>query len=138
MFKKSLFSQVDTSLELFKNYNWEEDEWTGFFKNILQKNYDTAEVQWDDDIKKELVYSIKKEVDAFIKAKKKHKQALTNQLRELTHPSHEFAPDHSIISKVKNLRWNFEEFRVNYSVDKVKFRVWKYYLAKLLNENGDM
>ena len=38
---------------------------------------------------------------------------------------------------MNNLRWNYEEFRVNYSIDQQKIKVWKYYLQRLLNEQGD-
>ena len=41
-----------------------------------------------------------------------------------------------MVSKVKNLRWNFEEFRINYHIDKQLIKVSQFYLNKLLSE-GD-
>ena len=40
------------------------------------------------------------------------------------------------ISLVDNLKWNHEEFQVDYSCLRKKYRVWKYFLTKLLKENA--
>lgn len=42
-----------------------QSEWSEFFKTVLEKTFDNSEVQWDNDIKKELVTAIKKEIDIF-------------------------------------------------------------------------
>lgn len=80
--------------------------------------------------------SIKREVDLFIKQKKKYQEIINERGKELTHPSHEFLFDNTVATTFKNLKWNFQEFKVRYSVDKNKFKVWKFYLACLLSE-GD-
>ncbi|CDW89296.1 UNKNOWN [Stylonychia lemnae] len=137
IFKKSLFLQVETSAELFKNYNWDEYEWSQFFKIIHSGNLDKPEVQWNDGVKQELVQNLKEEVDRFMKEKLKHTYIMSDSFRELLHPVHYYDADHQIKSRVKNLKWNYNEFRVNFSVDRKMFRVWKYYLSRLLVENGE-
>ena len=51
-------------------------------------------------------------------------------------PNHEFNIEKKVISKCKNLKWNYEEFEVDYQCLKPKYLVWKYYLTKLLNEEN--
>jgi hypothetical protein len=72
IFKKSLFLQVETAQELFKNFSWEETEWMQFFKLILNDTLDRPEIQWNENTLRELVEALKMEVYSFLKAKRKH------------------------------------------------------------------
>lgn len=133
IFKKSLFGRVQTPFELFRNYNWGENEWKEFFFVVLDRSYDTPTEQWNMEIRRELQINLKQEVGRFKEQKKLHKIAN----KELTHPTHEYSLDRHIVSKVRNLKWNFEEFNVTYKSEKENIRVWKYYLKKLLKEDED-
>ena len=104
-------------MDLLKTFNWEENEWRYFFFQVIRQNYDSPTEQWNDLIRAEMLAALRNEVSMFSKGQLKHKQVLTDQLRELTHPTHEYSNDNQIVSKVKNLRWNYEEFRVNYHVE---------------------
>jgi len=55
---------------------------------------------------------------------------------QLTHPTH-FFEGKRILSKVKNLRWNYEELRLLPFENTNQLRVGKYYLQKLLNEGNE-
>jgi hypothetical protein len=56
--------------------------------------------------------------------------------KELVLPNHEFNRDKKVISRCKNLKWNYMEFGVRYLCLNSKYLVWKYYLTKLLIENN--
>jgi len=51
-------------------------------------------------------------------------------------PCHEFNKDRIVITRCRNLKWNYLEFQVSYECLKKQYLVWKYYLAKLLVEDN--
>jgi len=78
------------------------------------------------------VKSLKEEVENFMKFKVKHRHIISEGNKDPIHPVHYYDDEHNVKSKVKNLKWNYNEYRVNFSVDKNMFKVWKYYLSRLL------
>ena len=47
-------------------------------------------------------------------------------------PIHEFSTGKLVMSRWKNLKWNYREFRVNYDCLSSEYLVGKYFLTKLL------
>jgi hypothetical protein len=105
MFQKSLFQKVDNSNELFKQYTWGRWEWEQFF-NKLKGNYNTSTEQWNKLTRKELYDWILKEVDNYVSIQ-------TETRNEKLKNKEEF--DIANQNKNKYLKWNNEEFEVEYA-----------------------
>lgn len=72
--------------------------------------------------------------------KKKHHKAISIFKKgelQLTHPTHEFSKTKKIITKVRNLRYNFEELRIVYQNENSEIKILKYYINKLLDEGNE-
>lgn len=110
MFPQSLFYKVEGADELFKQYSWGRWEWEQFFAK-LKGNYNTATEQWNKQTRNELYDYILKEVDNY-----------TNTQKEFSHNRHQheelLTSKHSIYgyvkTEVKYLRWNIDEFEIEY------------------------
>ena len=113
--------------------SWQDQEWEDFLWKITNKNYDSATEQWNDETREELKGKLQSELNEFLEAKKIHKLVINDDTkRELVLPNHEFNRAKKVISRCKNLKWNFMEFSVKYNCLNTQFLVWKYYLNKLL------
>lgn len=88
---------------------------------------------WNDETRSDLKSTLLRELNEFIEAKKIHKSVVDGgSSKELVLPNHEFNRDKKVISRWKNLKWNYMEFQVNYGCLSSKYLVWRYYLTKLL------
>ena len=131
MFQKPLFYKVDDADELFKQSSWSRWEWKQFFTK-LSGNYNTATEQWNSKTRNELYDCILKEVDNYISVHKEFEHSRTNSARKSLSFSQNKYPH--ISSGAKYLRWNNDEFEVDYPSLRNLCQVGKYYLAILLNE----
>ena len=127
-----MFYKVDTSKELFKDYDWEIKEWRQFFNHLHHKNYDSPTEQWNTDTREELYITILDEISNFSAMRESHQNS---KQQFITNPC-QIRTAQGIISQVKHLRWNYHEFQIHYtSLDK-KYKVWKYFLTNLLNDKS--
>ena len=116
-FPKTLIERVDTPLDLLNSLSWQEQEWTDFFNIVQHKNLDSATEQWNNETRNDLKAKLQEELTEFIEAKKIHKNVVDGggagaggAIRELVLPNHEFNRDKKVISRWKNLKWNYMEF----------------------------
>jgi hypothetical protein len=70
----------------------------------------------------------------FEESQTSHLNSLSGYEKTISHPALMFNSQQVVVSDVSHLKWNFEEFNVSYSVYQDQFRVWKYYLSKLLDD----
>ena len=87
----------------------------------------------------ELQTGIDGEISRFMDTQSDHMRTVLLQPREkkdrlLTHLTHQYTPKGEIQSSVNHLKWNYQEFTINYSCEEALCKVWKYYLTELLVE----
>jgi len=180
IFPRGLYKRVITDKQLFKQCDWEYEQWKDFFKK-LQKNFNTARDQWNETTRQEALEQLQVEIRAFISiTQQKHfdsEESLKARLkgsfsalmaeregriskvpssskftrnRELiSHPSiyaknspkafqgSELQRKDSLVSRggtCKQLKWNYQDFEVEYLSLSNKHKVYKYYLKPLLVE----
>lgn len=90
-------------------------------------------------MRSELQTGIDEEISRFKETEAEHTKAILQQPREkkeryLTHLTHQYTQNGEICSSVQHLKWNYQEYSINYSCEKHLCKVWKYYLAELLVE----
>lgn len=119
---KCLFSRVSTSESDISK--WGQTHWEELF-NILKQNFNTPTEQWNDACRKELLTKLKKADEDFYRKRRditEKEIALNNG--DLNIPE----------SKLLSLKWNHEEFSIDYECLNNKFLVWKYYLSCLVRD----
>ena len=100
--------------------------------NKIKEDYNSSTCQWNNKTRKELYDWILLEIDNFVSIQKKFNQAkVTNRI---SFPSMSMSRSSKVISSVEYLKWNCNEFEIDYPSLKNLFRVGKYYVAILLNE----
>lgn len=136
MFKKFLFKKVKTYIQ--DEESWGQYEWYNFFK-LAKLNYKGPASIWNEEMRSELQTGIDEEITRFKETQSEHIKAIIMQPREkkdryLTHLTHQYTYNGEIFSSVQHLKWNYQEYSINYSCEKQLCKVWKYYLAELLVE----
>ena len=121
---KNLFRKVDfMSNDLSK---WNLPQWEQFF-SLAKKDSNTPTEQWTEECREELITKLSK-IDQDINSKFNY--CPPNRLHELFEKEFNHEGEFLI-----NIRWNHEEFEMNYEVLKNKVLVWKYYLTNLLEDS---
>jgi hypothetical protein len=131
MFQKSLFYKVEGADELFKEYSWTRVEWEQFFKKI-KLNFNTATEQWNKQIRSELEDSILKQIENYVFYQKD--LIYSKDRTKLEHPVLGYDTNKAIVMVEKSIKWNHQEYEVEYPSLKNLYKVGKYYLSVLLNE----
>ena len=131
---KSLFRKVDsTSNDISK---WTLIQWEELFDRI-NTNYSTAVEQWDDDCRLELLHRLRLSQNEF----EDHWSVLEpfkfRDMVEATQKSRDGQLDSGRSNILTQLRWNYEEYEVKYTVLELKLPVWKYYLEQLYVESEE-
>ena len=109
MFPKALLKKVDAS----KKYTeWKPESWKELFV-LAQNNYRTATEQWNEDCRQELNVKLKQTALEYFKVKHAQKGE-------------------------ERIRWNHEEYEVQYACLEHKCKVGKYYLKDLLVRNDGL
>lgn len=129
---KPLFRHVDsTSNDISK---WTLIQWEELFQKVGQ-DFKTATEQWNDDCRKELIQNLRDSQTKFNSNWKKIEwNVLETTLNEISNSNQAGGLEGSKISEILQLRWNFEEFSVNYRVLEQKLPIWKYYIQELYLE----
>ena len=130
MFQKSLFYKVEGADDLFKEYTWTRYEWQQFFDKI-KLNYNTSTEQWNKKIRNELFNKILQEIENFVFYQRDF--MYSKDKSKPVHPCQEFN-DKNVVMSEKPLKWNHEEFEVDYPSFRNLYKVGKYFLKVLLNE----
>lgn len=108
MFPKALLKKVDSE----KGYTeWKPENWKEFFL-LVQSDYGSATEQWNDECRKELNDKLKRTALDYYAMKTQKKGD----------------------SKEEKVRWNHEEYSIQYSTLEEKCKVGKYYLKNLLSK----
>jgi hypothetical protein len=104
--------------------------WAQFFvEKGLLSDHDSATEQWNSQTRMELSEKLDHEMQVFIEAKDLHKRILCDKnAKEPVLPSHEFGPDKKVYSRQINIKWNFNEFEVEYDCLRSGFLVGGYFL----------
>lgn len=131
MFQKSLFYKVEGADDLFKEYSWTRVEWEQFFMKI-KLNYNTATEQWNKQIRSELEDSILKQIENYVYYQKD--LIYSKERTKLEHPVLGFDSNKAVVMVEKSIKWNHQEYEVEYPSLKTLYKVGKYYLSVLLNE----
>lgn len=131
---KSLFRKVDsTSNDISK---WTLIQWEELFSQI-NSNFSTAIEQWNDECRSELIQKLRQAQNDY----EEHWQVLDanrfNTLLEAVAKSRDGQLENSKSNSLLQLRWNFEEYEVKYSVLEKQLPVWKYYLEQLYDETAN-
>ena len=111
MFQKALFYKVEGADDLFKNYSWSKWEWEQFFEK-LKSDYNSSTCQWNHKTRKELHDWILIEIDNFVSVQKKFKQA--KSASKVSFPSMSLTQSSKVVSTIEYLKWNWDEFEVDY------------------------
>jgi len=126
IFPKNLFRKVDfMSNDISK---WTLTQWELFF-SLVAKNFDTPTEQWTEECREELLTKLQR-IDEDINSKFNY--CPPHRLHELFDPTFNHNGEFLL-----NIRWNHEEFEMNYEVLENKILVWKYYLKTLLEDSAD-
>ena len=131
MIPKSLFRKVDsTSNDISK---WTLIQWEELFSR-MGSNYSTAIEQWNDDCRLELLQTLRKSQNDF----DDHWEVLHpdkfKELIEAIAKSRDGQLDAVKTNILVQLRWNYEEYEVKFSVLDRQLPVWEYYLEQLYEE----
>lgn len=123
IFPKPLFRKVGTKeVDLSK---WTLHHWEEFFA-IARKNFNTASEQWDEASRDELISKLQKADREVME---------THRYLKLEDIPHLFEPSGSILcERLIEIRWNHEEFEMEYDILNNKIFVWKYYLTSLIHD----
>lgn len=122
---KCLLSRISTTQSDISK--WSSTHWEELF-NILKENFNTPTEQWNDNCRKELLLKLKKADEEFSKKRRDitEKEILLNN------------GDINIAeNKFLSLKWNHEEFFIDYEALKPKFLIWKYYLSCLIRDKEE-
>lgn len=131
MIPKSLFRKVDsTSNDISK---WTLIQWEELFDKI-NSNFSTAIEQWNDECRMELQVKLRQAQNDY----EEHWQVLDKvkftEMVEAIARSRDGQLDTIKSNLLLQLRWNFEEYEVKYSVLEKQLPVWKYYIEQLYSE----
>ena len=122
---KCLLSRISTTqsdISKWGNAHWEE------FFGILKQTFNTPTEQWNDACRKELLMKLKKADEEYFRKRRditEKEIALNNN--DINIPE----------SKLLSLKWNHEEFIIEYEALKPKFLIWKYYLSCLIRDREE-
>lgn len=61
---------------------------------------------------------------------------LTNSIQEFQNDG--YFHQMGIVKGMQDIKWNFKEFTVRYSVDRDKIKVWRYYLKSLITKENTL
>ena len=125
IFPKYLFAKVDISSNILIT-RWGLNQWEQFF-SVLVHDYDTPTEQWNEECRRELIKKLR-EIDSGVFSMLD--ECPTGKLHELTDPT--FKNDGEFLL---NLRWNHEEFEIQYDALQKKILVWKYFLTSLVQDS---
>jgi hypothetical protein len=134
MIPKSLFRKVDsTSNDISK---WTLIQWEELFDRV-NSNYSTAVEQWNDDCRLELLQKLRQSQNEFEDHWNVLEISRFSDMIEATQKSRDGQLDSNKSNALVQLRWNYEEYEVKYSVLELQLPVWKYYLEQLYLETED-
>ena len=122
---KCLLSRVPTTQNDISK--WGASHWSQFF-DTLRQNLNTPTEQWNDACRKELLFKLKKADEEYFRKRRdvtEKEIALNNN--DINIPE----------SKLLSLKWNHEEFSIEYEALKTRYLVWKYYLACLIRDREE-
>lgn len=131
---KPLFRRVDaTSNDISK---WTLIQWEQLFR-VFMEDHCSATEQWNDDCRSELLKGILDtydKIDSVIKLIEP--SAISNSIEALD-ASHDGELEPEVSNQFLQIRWNHEEFEMDYEVLKRKLPVWKYYLEELFEDKSN-
>jgi len=111
--------------------DWSLKNWNDFLDQI-QKDFDADPSEhWTRETRSELLDKLEAEIQSFLKTQTRY--MVTKSGQELVEACHEFDLAGNVYSKRKdNIRWNHQEFSIQYDCLRQYYKVGKYYLKKLL------
>lgn len=119
---KCLLSRISTSQSDISK--WGLPHWEEFF-GVLSQNFNTPTEQWNDACRKELLSKVKNADEGFFRKRRDiTEKEITLNNNDINIPE----------SKLLSLKWNYEEFSIEYEALRPKFLVWKYYLSCLIRD----
>jgi len=93
---------------------------------------------WNKEAREELLKAVTQEIADFRRSELENTRVLLGILKqkrtfEMMHPGYVFNErDGHIETTIRHLKWNFQEFRVNYTHKRDEMKLWKYYVKELL------
>jgi len=130
---QTLFHKVKANRQSIESLQWNFPQWVEFFTQIVPRNFNSATEQWNHEMREELTKKLLAAKNFFIETKKLNSVTLqSKERRELLLPVHEFSAGKRVVSRWKNLKWNYREFRVTYDCLAQEYLVGNYFLARLL------
>lgn len=128
---KSLFRHVNTSTTDITK--WAIIQWEELFIQ-LENDYDTPTEQWNLESRKELrVKLLESQEDFYIRWKPLEDSHLSSIIVEIEMAGN-LSKSKELALKVLQLRWNYEEFEINYAILEQKLPVGDYYIEELFEE----
>ena len=130
---RTLFLKVKANRQSIESLQWNFPQWVEFFTQIVPRNFNSATEQWNCETREELTGKLLAAKRQLIEMKQLNSETITNaERRELMLPIHEFSQGKLVMSRWKNLKWNYREFEVKYECLASEYLVGRYFLAKLL------
>ena len=131
---KPLFRHVDSSSNDISK--WTLIQWEELFE-MLNFDFSNATEQWNSECRSELRDKVREAQNEFYnKWVPLSNEALSKVIAEIDRQHIIGKLPKDISNSVMQLRWNFEEYDLTYSVLLKKLPVWKYYQEELyINEN---
>ena len=135
LFKGFLFNQVPTDLASYAS--WGECEWYNFFIVVRNARNEGPKNYWSNQSQKDCLKGLRDKISNFNLEMQNHIKPILRQESDLTHLTHFYNANGQLLTQTRHLKWNFDEFKLNYSCDKDEFKVWRYYLNKLVVDDDD-
>lgn len=127
VFKHIIPQGVFRAYEAQVTYSWGLDDWLKFF-GYLQKDHDTAIVQWNQNSRSELLHQLAEEDDRF------RQMIEAENLKDCVRPSQLSSLEQVTESQLQRYYWNKKHLIVRYTSPELQFFVNRYYLKNLLDE----